>query len=70
MTYFTKSFWMDAIERAIKTVAQSILSLWLLGDVGIQLAHRQLGTNCGGRHRCGCHFAPDEHRLSQDGRQQ
>jgi Putative lactococcus lactis phage r1t holin len=28
---------MDAIERAIKTVAQSILSLWLLGDVVFNL---------------------------------
>lgn len=37
MTYFTRTFWLDASERAIKTVAQSILSLWVLGDVVFDL---------------------------------
>ncbi len=30
---FSRLFVIDAAERAIKTVAQSILSLWVLGDV-------------------------------------
>ena len=32
MTIFNKVFWADAAERALKTVAQSILSLWVVGD--------------------------------------
>lgn len=32
MTIFTTTFWADAAERALKTVAQSILSLWIIGD--------------------------------------
>lgn len=32
MTIFTTTFWADTAERAIKTVAQSILSLWLVAD--------------------------------------
>jgi len=27
------AFWTSALERALKTVAQSLLSLWLVGDV-------------------------------------
>lgn len=32
MTLFTTTFWADASERALKTVAQAILSLWIVGD--------------------------------------
>lgn len=32
MTIFTTKFWADAAERAVKTVAQSLLTLWLAGD--------------------------------------
>lgn len=30
--HFTKIWVLDATERAIKTVAQSLISLWLIGD--------------------------------------
>ena len=29
----SSAFWAAAFERAIKTVAQTLLSLWLVGDV-------------------------------------
>lgn len=32
MSLFTTKFWADTAERAIKTVAQTVLSLWLVGD--------------------------------------
>lgn len=32
MTLFTTKFWADAAERAIKTVAQALLSLFIVGD--------------------------------------
>ena len=34
---FTKLFWIDALERSIKTVAQTLLSLWIVGDVAFNL---------------------------------
>ena len=32
MSLFTTKFWADTAERAVKTVAQTVLSLWLVGD--------------------------------------
>lgn len=32
MTIFTTKFWADAGERALKTIAQSLLSLLVVGD--------------------------------------
>lgn len=29
---FTKLFWLDAAERALKTVAQTLVTLWLTGQ--------------------------------------
>lgn len=37
MILTTKLFWADALERAIKTVSQTLLSLWLIGDVAFNL---------------------------------
>lgn len=32
MTIFTTTFWADAAERSLKTVAQTVLSIWVVGD--------------------------------------
>jgi hypothetical protein len=32
-----REFWIGAVERALKTVVQTMLSLWLVGDVAFNL---------------------------------
>lgn len=32
---FTSAFWAATFERAVKTVAQTLLALWLVGDVAL-----------------------------------
>lgn len=34
---FTLPFWRAAGERALRTVAQAILSLWVVGDVALNI---------------------------------
>lgn len=32
MVFFNKTFLLDSLERAIKTIAQTLLSLWAVGE--------------------------------------
>lgn len=41
------SFWVGALERAVKTAAQSLLSLWLVGDVAFNLLSIDWGASLG-----------------------
>ncbi|MFB6518566.1 holin [Streptomyces sp. NPDC056401] len=45
--YLTRTFWIDAMERAIKTVAQTVLSVWLIGDVVFNLLAVDWGQTLG-----------------------
>jgi len=47
MTVFTTTFWADAAERAIKTIAQSVLSIWVVGDQVFNLLNADWGTTLG-----------------------
>lgn len=44
---FTGSFVADAFERALKTAAQALLSLWLVGDVAFDLLTVNWGSALG-----------------------
>lgn len=37
MTIFTTTFWADAAERSLKTVSQTLLTLFAFGDQGFNL---------------------------------
>lgn len=43
----TALFWKDAFERAVKTAAQALLSLWLVGDVAFNLFTVDWGSALG-----------------------
>lgn len=44
---WTAAFWKDAAERAVKTAAQALLSLWLVGDVIFDLFSVDWGAAAG-----------------------
>lgn len=44
---WTSTFWLDAGERALKTAAQALLSLWLVGDVMFNLLDVSWGPALG-----------------------
>lgn len=44
---YTTLFWKDAGERALKTAAQALLSLWLIGDVAFDLLSVDWGSALG-----------------------
>lgn len=44
---FAWSFWRAAFERAVRTVAQSLLALWLVGDVTFDVLNVDWGEALG-----------------------
>ena len=47
MTIFTTTFWADAAERSLKTVAQTVLSVWIVGDQVFNLMTVDWGQTLG-----------------------
>lgn len=44
---WTKTFWRQAAERAVKTAAQSVLAIWLVGDVMFNILAVDWGQTLG-----------------------
>lgn len=44
---FTRAFWTATLERAVKTVAQTLLALWLVGDVALNALNVDWGEALG-----------------------
>ncbi|MDN5917033.1 MAG: holin [Pseudonocardia sp.] len=44
---FSAAFWAASSERAVKTVAQALLSVWLVGDVAFNLLAVNWGSALG-----------------------
>lgn len=47
MSLYTADFWRAAFERAIRTVAQTLLALWLVGDVALNALNVNWGEALG-----------------------